>query len=87
MTSATYNEIRIVIGSWGSYNAGNARAMGSKPITLSDYDDWKEIEEELAKQGYNSLEILQSRFIFERCTQVFIIDRKSKTTKRKDFFK
>ena len=52
MTSATYNEIRIVIGSWCSYNAGNARAMGSKPITLSDYDDWEEIEEELERQGF-----------------------------------
>lgn len=50
--TATYNEVKIVIGSWGSYNAGNSRAMGSKLITLSDYDDWEEIEEELTKQGF-----------------------------------
>lgn len=49
---AIYNEVKIVIGSWGSYNAGNSRAMGSKLITLSDYDDWEEIEEELTKQGF-----------------------------------
>ena len=52
MTPAMYNEVRIVIGSWGSYNAGNARAMGSKLITLSDYDDWEDIEEELERQGF-----------------------------------
>ena len=50
--TATYNEVKIVIGSWGSYNAGNSRAMGSKLITLSNYDDWEEIEEELTKQGF-----------------------------------
>ena len=52
ISTATYNEVKIVIGSWGSYNAGNSRAMGSKLITLSDYDDWEEIEEELTKQGF-----------------------------------
>ena len=50
--TATNNEVKIVIGSWGSYNAGNSRAMGSKLITLSDYDDWEDIEEELTKQGF-----------------------------------
>ena len=52
MITTISNEIRIVIGSWGSYNAGNSRAMGSKLITLSDYDDWEGIEEELTKQGF-----------------------------------
>lgn len=52
ISTATYNEVKIVIGSWGSYNAGNSRAMGSKLITLSNYDDWEEIEEELTKQGF-----------------------------------
>ena len=52
MTPVMYNEVRIIIGSWGSYNVGNARAMGSKLITLSDYDDWEEIEEELERQGF-----------------------------------
>ena len=50
--TATNNEVKIVIGSWGSYNAGNSRAMGSKLITLSNYDDWEDIEEELTKQGF-----------------------------------
>ena len=52
ISTATYNEVKIVIGSWGSYNAGNSRAMGSKLITLSDYDDWEGIEEELTKRGF-----------------------------------
>ena len=46
------NEIRIVIGSWGSYNECNERALGSKWLTLNDYDDWDEIEEELERQGF-----------------------------------
>ncbi len=46
------NEIRIVIGSWGSYNACNERALGSSWITLSDFSDWEEIEEVLHKQGF-----------------------------------
>ena len=46
------NEIRIVIGSWGSYNECNERALGSKWLDLSDYSDWEEIEEELEKQGF-----------------------------------
>ncbi len=52
VNTSIYNEVKIVIGSWGSYNAGNSRVMGSKPITLSDYDDWEDIEEELTKQGF-----------------------------------
>lgn len=46
------DEIKIVIGSWGSYNACNKRALGSKWLTLSDYDDWEEIENELKKEGF-----------------------------------
>lgn len=46
------NEIRIVIGSWGSYNECNERALGSKWLTLNDYDDWDEIAEELERQGF-----------------------------------
>ena len=46
------NEIKIVIGSWGSYNECNERALGSEWLTLNDYDDWDEIEEELQKQGF-----------------------------------
>ena len=46
------DEIKIVIGSWGSYNACNERSLGSKWLTLSDYDDWEEIEKELKKEGF-----------------------------------
>lgn len=46
------NEIKIVIGSWGSYNECNESALGSAWLTLNDYDDWEEIEEELKKQGF-----------------------------------
>ena len=44
--------IRIVIGSWGSYNECNERALGSKWLDLSDYSDWDEIEEELKAEGF-----------------------------------
>ena len=46
---AISNEIKIVIGSWGSYNECNERAYGSKWLDLADYSDWDEIEEELKK--------------------------------------
>ena len=46
------NGISIVIGSWGSYNECNDRALGSKWLDLSDYTDWEEIEEELKKQDF-----------------------------------
>ena len=37
-------EIQMVIGSWGSYNECNERALGSKWLNLSDYEDWNEVE-------------------------------------------
>lgn len=43
--------ISIVIGSWGSYNECNERALGSKWLDLSDYSDWDEIVEELKKKA------------------------------------
>ena len=45
--------INIVIGSWGSYNECNERALGSKWLDLSDYSDWDEIVEELKKKALN----------------------------------
>ncbi len=44
--------ISVVIGSWGSYNECNERALGSKWLDLSDYLNWEEIEEELKKEGF-----------------------------------
>lgn len=55
--------ISIVIGSWGSYNECNERALGSKWLDLSDYDDWEEIEEELKKQGFQLDGIDEELFI------------------------
>lgn len=49
--------ISIVIGSWGSYNECNERALGSKWLDLSDYSDWEEIEEELKKEGFIFLHV------------------------------
>ena len=57
------NTITIVIGSWGSYNACNERALGSKWLDLSDYEDWDEIEEELKSQGFELNGIDQELFI------------------------
>ena len=45
--------IRIVIGSWGSYNACNQRALGSSWLDLNKYNTWNEIAEELTKKGFD----------------------------------
>lgn len=55
--------ISVVIGSWGSYNECNERALGSKWLDLSDYSDWEEIEEELKKQGFELDGIDEELFI------------------------
>ena len=46
------NTVRMVIGSWGSYNACNERALGSKWLDLSDFSSWDDIEEELKNEGF-----------------------------------
>ena len=46
------NNISLVIGSWGSYNACNERALGSKWLDLEDYEEWDEILEELKREGF-----------------------------------
>ena len=55
--------ISVVIGSWGSYNECNERALGSKWLDLSDYSDWEEIEEELKKEGFELDGIDEELFI------------------------
>ena len=57
------SEIRIVIGSWGSYTECNDRALGSSWLDLSNYDSWEEIEEELIKQGFELHGIDEELFI------------------------
>lgn len=59
----TTNSISIVIGSWGSYNESNERALGSKWLDLSLYSDWEEIEEELTAQGFELDGIDEELFI------------------------
>ena len=57
------NTVSVVIGSWGSYNECNKRALGSKWLDLNDYSDWDEIEEELIKQGFELDGIDEELFI------------------------
>ena len=61
--SNAVNAISIVIGSWGSYNACNRRALGSRWLDLSDFDEWDDIEEELKKQGFELDGIDEELFI------------------------
>ena len=55
--------IKVVIGSWGSYNECNERALGSDWLDFSDYDTYEEIEEELKKQGFELDGIDEELFI------------------------
>lgn len=57
------NKINIVIGSWGSYNACNEKALGSKWLNLADYTDWEEIKEALKNQGFKLDGIDEELFI------------------------
>lgn len=58
-----YPEISIVIGSWGSYNSCNRRALGSEWLNLADFESWEEIEEELKKQGFQLKGVDEELFI------------------------
>lgn len=55
--------VEVVIGSWGSYNECNERALGSKWLDMSDYDSWDEIAEELENQGFELDGIDEELFI------------------------
>ena len=57
------NKIRMVVGSWGSYNEGNSKALGSKWIDLDDFDSWEEVAEELVKQGFELETIDEELFV------------------------
>ena len=57
------SNISIVIGSWGSYNECNERALGSKWLDLEDFDGYEEIEEELTKEGFELDGIDEELFI------------------------
>ena len=62
-TCPIFPTISIVIGSWGSYNECNERALGSSWLDLSDFSDWDEIEQELKKQGFDLHGIDEELFI------------------------
>lgn len=57
------NKISMVIGSWGSYNECNKRALGSNWLDLSDYEDWNEIVKELESQGFELNGIDEELFV------------------------
>ena len=57
------NRIAMVIGSWGSYNECNERALGSEWLDFDDFDDWEEIEEELKKEGFELNGIDEELFV------------------------
>ena len=57
------NSIKIVIGSWGSYNECNDRALGSKWLDLSDYSDYDDIVKELENEGFDLDGIDEELFI------------------------
>ncbi len=46
------NSVSFVIGSWGSYNECNERALGSKWLDFDEYEDWDAIVEELKHEGF-----------------------------------
>ena len=57
------NRIAMVIGSWGSYNECNERALGSEWLDFDDYDNWDEIMEELKKEGFELDDIDEKLFV------------------------
>ena len=57
------NNISMVVGSWGSYNECNERALGSKWLDFDDFEDWEEIETELKNQGFDLQGIDEELFI------------------------
>lgn len=55
--------IRVVIGSWGSYTNCSKRAGGLEWLNLSEYSNWSEIVEELQKEGFELDGIDEELFI------------------------
>ncbi len=57
------NRIAMVIGSWGSYNECNERALGSSWLNFDDFDEWEEIEEKLIREGFELNGIDEELFV------------------------
>ena len=56
-------KFKVVVGSWGSYNACNSRALGSSWLDLSEFSDEDELREELEAQGFELNGIDEELFI------------------------
>lgn len=54
--------VKIVFGSWKSYNECNERSLGSKWLDMSDFDSVDEIYHEMKHQGFTDEE-LEETFI------------------------
>jgi len=80
------NGIKVVIGSWGSYNECNERALGSKWLDLSDYSDWDEIVEELKKEGFelDGIHFRNTFHLFRGISQNFLCSTKEGLNKECD---
>lgn len=55
--------VKMVVGSYGSYNTNNGRALGSNWLNLQDYSSWNEILAELKNQGFKLDGIDEELFI------------------------
>ena len=69
------NDISIVIGSWGSYNDCNERALGSKWLNLSEYSEWEDIEKELENEGFELDGIDEELFIQDKVKRKELYDK------------
>ena len=82
--------VSIVIGSWGSYNECNERALGSKWLDLSDYNDWEEIVEELKRESFELDPIFYLVALLFRCKSRlprlhrFCVERQNKSNARQE---
>lgn len=55
--------IKIVVGSWGSYNLCNERALGSKWLDLSLFESFDDVKKELASEGFELAGIDEELFV------------------------
>ena len=69
-----YPEISIVIGSWGSYNSCNRRALGSEWLNFADFESWEEIEEALKKTGLSAQRYVHPKDLFETLKESGVLD-------------
>ncbi|MCL2556591.1 MAG: antirestriction protein ArdA [Firmicutes bacterium] len=63
METQNTHQLTVIIGSWGSYNECNEKALGSNWLDLHDFDDWDSIVLELKKQGFDLDGIDEELFI------------------------